>query len=336
MIGVSYTNLPELTSPHIRPVNLSTDLSKLADLIEISFAKTMDSSGRAALHEMRYLSRMGPGVRLISHLNDLALGIGKGFVWEQDGELVGNVSIFRADWPSEFGPTSIIANVATHPAYQGRGIAQKLMLASLKDIHDRGGRRAILQVEIDNQVARHVYRMVGFIEERGWRLWQRGPYGRLITASLETDFYIRSRRKNEWRIEMALARAIRPQERGGLGWQRPLHPRYFHTPWWKTLLDWLNLRRSERLVVYDPSTDSLTASLWTEHQFGSRMQASLLNDPSGHPLAAEALIHNLCRRFPRSSIQIEHPVDDVQVDDILRRYDFSPTHTFMHMRWETS
>lgn len=45
--------------PHIRPVNLRTDLPTLADLIELVFAPTMDESGRAAIREMRYMSRMG-------------------------------------------------------------------------------------------------------------------------------------------------------------------------------------------------------------------------------------------------------------------------------------
>ena len=42
---------------------------------------------------------MGYGLKLISRLNDLALGISLGFVYVMDGALVGNVSVYPAGYP---------------------------------------------------------------------------------------------------------------------------------------------------------------------------------------------------------------------------------------------
>lgn len=332
MIGVTRANPTQTQSDGIRPVNLSTDLARLADLIELVFANSMDSSGRAALREMRYMSKMGPGIRLLSRLNDMAMGIGMGYVWEEGGQLIGNVSIYAAGWPRDLGRAFIIANVGTHPDYQNRGIAGDLVRQSLDTIRQRGGDRAILQVEVDNEAARHIYRKLGFVEERAWTSWRRSSYSR-IPPPLETGYYIRRRRRAEWRDELALARIIRPPERSGLGWLCPLHESYFRRPLWKTLLDWLNLRGIERLVVRDPQTDELAASLWIENQF-TRSQVTLLNDPLADPLAAEALINNLSRRHVRSALTINHPADDLRVNDLLRRYDFHEVRTLMHMRWE--
>ena len=113
----------------LRPVNLRTDLAQLADLIELVFADSMDQGGRAAVREMRYLSKVGIGISLIPGFNDLTQGINMGYVWIADGKLVGNVSIYPASRPNR--NTWIIANVGVHPDYQRRGIATGMMEASI-------------------------------------------------------------------------------------------------------------------------------------------------------------------------------------------------------------
>ena len=122
----------------VRPVNLRTDLQPLADLIEMVFADSMDSSGRAAVREMRFLSRMGYGLKLIARLNEMAQGISMGFVYVKDGQLVGNVSVYPASYPAELGETWILANVGVHPDWRRAGIADELMLASLDMIRQAG------------------------------------------------------------------------------------------------------------------------------------------------------------------------------------------------------
>ena len=129
---------PDFAQDGVRPVNLRTDLRPLADLIELVFADSMDSSGRSAIREMRYLSSLGYGLKLIARLNELAQGISLGFVYVLDGKLVGNVSVYPANYPSGFGETWILANVGVHPDYQRRGIAGELMRASLEMIRRRG------------------------------------------------------------------------------------------------------------------------------------------------------------------------------------------------------
>src|SRR5690606_1171054 len=146
---------------------------------ELAFSDSMDSSGRAAVREMRTLSRMGPGLNLLSGMNDLTQGISLGYVWQVGDRIVGNVSVYPANWPSGLGSAWIIANVATHPDFRGRGIAQMLLDASLNMIRQRGGRTAILQVDADNPVAQRLYLRTGFVAERSWTTWRRGSTGRI-------------------------------------------------------------------------------------------------------------------------------------------------------------
>jgi N-acetylglutamate synthase-like GNAT family acetyltransferase len=87
-----------------------------------------------------------------------------GFVWVEQGRIVGNITVQRAD---KFGNRWQIANVAVSPAYRGRGIARRLVERALNHIAASAGRWAVLQVYDHNTVARTLYLNLGFEEIGG-------------------------------------------------------------------------------------------------------------------------------------------------------------------------
>ncbi len=333
MVEISATQDPNTTeAPKLRPVNLSTDLGPLADLIETAFAGSMDAGGRAAIREMRQLSRLGPGLGVISHLNELAQGMSLGYVWVVDGQLVGNVSIYPADWPRDMGRAWIIANVAVYPDYRGQGIATRLMQASLETIRHRGGGTAILQVDADNETARHMYRNLGFVDERVFTQWRRSPYRALPPMPPDGDYRIVHRAVGDWRAEYALALMTRPQERGGVDWLRPTHPHIFRRGPINRLREWLTFRSSERLIIRAPERKRLLASLWIESNLGVETRSlTLMNDPE-HTDCVDPLIALAVRRFGGRGLSISHPADEAVINDLLHRYQFRERRTVMHMR----
>lgn len=263
----------------LRPINLRTDLAQLADLMEIVFEDTMDSSGRSAIREMRYLSKMGAGLGLLSNFNALALGVRLGFVWVEDGRLVGNVSVYPTSWPISLGSAWIIANVGVHPDYQRRGIARRLMLASMEMIRAMKGDQVILQVDYDNMPARNLYTSLNFIDERAWTTWRRSTSMYIPEALTTEKLLISHRGGREWGKEYALAQRLRPQARGGLGWLRPLHPSLFRKSLFQRLTDWITLQSIERLVIHAEDKQRILASLWIESGFASpHTQLTLLVD----------------------------------------------------------
>lgn len=333
MVSLSLPKSPATSPDGLRPVNLKTDLAPLADLIELAFAESMDSSGRAAVREMRTLSRFGTGLSMLAGMNDLVQGIGLGYVWIQDGRLVGNVSIYPSTVPSNTGPTWIIANVAVHPDYRGHGIARRLMQASLETIRTRGkSPTVILQVEQNNVAACRLYTSLGFETDGAWRHWRRSSSARIPPHGTNTA-YITRRRRGEWRAEYALAQRIRPN---GLGWQRPLHPRVFHRSPGGFLNDLLNMRSIERLVIHSQDERTILASLWVERAVAaSSIQFTLLVDPEYQGVYGEALIHLVTRRYGgRMPLVLEHPADDLVASAILERYHFHVQRTLAHMRWK--
>ncbi|MGJ3240022.1 MAG: GNAT family N-acetyltransferase [Anaerolineae bacterium] len=319
----------------IRPVNIQTDLASLADLIELSFRDTMDESGRAAIREMRYLSKLGVGLNLLSRLNDLMLGISQGYVMIRDGSLVGNVSIYPANWREELGKAWMIANVSTHPDYRGQGIARQLMHTCMDFIRDKGATHAILQVNYDNHPAIHLYDQLGFVRERAFTRWARSA---LVPTpdknhDLEDIFFTKPRRA-EWQQEYQLVQRTRPNERGGIGWLQPLHIKDFQPSLWQSLKRLFAFGDRERLIVRDDDNTNLLAMLWVERSLAlSRTRLTLFKHPDAEMRYAEVLLSNVLRRYRSASFYLEHPHDDGAVSELLTAYRFRPHRTVWHMSY---
>ncbi|MCB9455280.1 MAG: GNAT family N-acetyltransferase [Anaerolineaceae bacterium] len=338
MVSLNVSQNPSSVSDGPRLINLRTDLYPLADLIEMAFADSMDSSGRAAIREMRALSRLGPGLNLLARANELAQGVSMGYVWVEDGRLVGNVSVYPTSWPKDQGKTWIIANVAVHPDYRQRGIATRLMDASLNMIRQEKGRRAVLQVDFNNANAIHLYQRLGFVEERTWTTWRRSWNDRSPVMPLhEKTLRIARRTRSEWAAEYALAKRLRPPDHGGLGWLRPLHPQLFRVPLQKRLMSWLSLRSLDRMVIHDDH-DALGAILWIERQLGAGgIHLTLMVEPQYQGYYDEVLLNAAVRRYGGAeNLLIEHPTDDEEAALLFRRYRFEPRRTLTHMHWEVT
>ena len=318
----------------VRPVNLHSDLRPLADLIELAFAASMDSAGRSAIREMRYLSHMGAALRLITRINSLAEGISLGFVYMLAGELVGNVSIYPANFPRELGETWLLANVAVQPRHQRRGIAQELVASSLEALRSRGAARVILQVDCANEAALKLYEAAGFCYERAWIHWRRSSRAR-ASVPPSHGFHITRLRRKEGAAEFALAKMARPNSRGGLGWLKPLRNADFCPSPWRQVRRWLSMNSIEKLIIRSADEREILASCWLENAavgFG-RVQTRLFTSPQiDHHAHAKALISNLVSRYERATILLEHPRDDDVVSELLRQQQFKARRELWHMR----
>ena len=331
MLSVTYE--PVHSAGHLRPVNLRTDLGPLADLIELVFADSMDANGRAAIREMRTMSKLGVGLHVLSRVSNVILGGSLGYVWIEDGRLVGNVSVYPANWPAGLGPAWIIANVGVHPDYRRRGIARRLMNASMDLIRERKGRHAVLQVDANNTAAQRLYEQLGFVTERGWTQWRRGSLSALPERRARHDVHITRRRGREWREEYRLAQRVRPPERGGLGWLEPLHERHFRTSLLGRILGGFGLRSQERLVIRD-ETGELAAALWIETGFASNTRLKLMTLPRVQGLYDDALLHTAIRRYGHTVMRIDHPMDEHVTNDLLAAYGFRRLRSLVNMRWD--
>ena len=143
----------------IRPFDIARDLRPVAELIAEAFANELDQRGNAALREMRVMSHMGGFLKLLNRTTGEFDDVFNGYVWEEEGRVIGNVTVQRAD---RYGSRWQIANVAVLPSHRGKGIARRLMERALDHIHMAHGRWGVLQVYQANAAARHLYENMGF------------------------------------------------------------------------------------------------------------------------------------------------------------------------------
>ncbi|HXF62148.1 MAG TPA: GNAT family N-acetyltransferase [Caldilineaceae bacterium] len=163
-INAATGRLHEEVRSGIRPFDIGRDLRPVAELIADAFTNELDPRGMAALREMRIMSHLSGLLKLLSRSTGELDDVFSGFVWLEDGKIVGNITVQRAD---KYGNRWQIANVAVAPAYRGRGIARRLMARALEHIEQSDGRWAVLQVYDHNQVARALYATLGFEEVGG-------------------------------------------------------------------------------------------------------------------------------------------------------------------------
>jgi ribosomal protein S18 acetylase RimI-like enzyme len=312
----------------LRPVRPRADLQEIANLIEICFAPTLDAAGRSAIQDMRTLGRARGIMWLFARLAR-ALPPLYGFVWLERGQLVGNVTLT----PAEHGGGWVIANVAVLPAYRRRGIARRLMLAAL-DFVARRHSFAVLQVEADNAAARALYASLGFREQRTFTHWRCPARQRpaLVVLPLAS---LRPLTPADVPAVTALAERVRPNERGGLGWLRPVNEAAFRPQRFAALRYAFGGARTDIWLV--PGTEGQpVAVLRLETRLGSLARSfdALIAPEYGEQLAAP-LIGSVLRRLVNRehAVVTEHPADDEAMNAALREHLFRPERTLVHMIW---
>ncbi len=139
---------------YVRPLDPQRDLEPLADLIESAFGEELALTSSPMVRDMRQMALLGP----LLWVAGAAVHLFSGYVWIEDGQLVGNISLTEDREPGTWN----ISNVAVLPAYRGRGIAGQLLDVALAHVRQRRGRRILLQVRADNAPALALYTHRGF------------------------------------------------------------------------------------------------------------------------------------------------------------------------------
>ena len=209
---------------NLRPLNILRDLPRVADLIELCFANSMDSEGQHYVQQMRRASRDASFMRWANNAIESASMPLSGFVWEQDGRIVGNASLVPFRYKGK--RIYLIANVATHPNYRRQGIARALTERTMQHARQRGAQELWLHVRKDNPGAVQMYADLGFVERAYRTTWringERNLSSSLLTASDSTSGLptVTKRHSRYWPQQLEWLNRLHPEE---LGWYRSIN-----------------------------------------------------------------------------------------------------------------
>jgi ribosomal protein S18 acetylase RimI-like enzyme len=171
MAAISQVSNPS-QPPEIRRLNPRRDLGRVADLIELCFADTLDADGKRFLRRMRQATQ-SPQSWWFNTTVFKTNATADGYVWVEGREIVGNINLvpfFRLG-----RPLYLIANVAVHPDFRRRGIARSLTSAALEWCQKRHVYSVWLQVRDINPPAVNLYKSAGFIERTRRTTWSIQP-----------------------------------------------------------------------------------------------------------------------------------------------------------------
>lgn len=310
--------------PHLRAMNMFRDLPSVADLIELCFASTMDNDGQRYIADMRRASRDDGFLRWASHMTESASLPLTGFVWEEDGRIVGNASLipFRDRGRRIY----LIANIAVHPEYRRRGIARVLTQRAMKYGWVKKASALWLHVRDDNPGAIELYNELGFQEVARRTTWAARPDPNFPRPA--SDIQIVPRHPRFWSLQQDWLRRLHPD---ALGWYRSFNFNSLRPG----LMNWLYLLFVDVNIKQWAAVrgDRLLATLsWAPHGGRSESLVAAAGEGSESEALVQLLIHARRSLGGNSRLSLEHPAAEM-VEAFLAA-GFSERRTLRWMRAE--
>jgi GNAT superfamily N-acetyltransferase len=311
----------------LRPLDAAHDLGGVAMVIAEAFRNEMDPAGERAVREMRRIGQLGPLAWWLDLFAPLGEGFFPGFVWLEEGRIVGNATVRRA---TAFGPGYIVGNVAVLPEYRGRGIGRALMAACIAYARDESGAWVALEVRADNVPARHLYLSLGFQQTGAvMQLRREANTPMQMLTDTSTNVRIRTPHSGEGSAIFSLAQSATPD---GLRWADPLRESDFSASWDRRFDLWLS-GRSEAWWAAESNgkiVGAIQAEMFRNLHEEGRMR--MWNAVGHHSHAA--LIHAAldARTVASRPMVIAHPAADVEALQVIEGYGFRPLRTLAHMK----
>jgi ribosomal protein S18 acetylase RimI-like enzyme len=312
----------DLRLPQLRPLNIIRDLPAVADLVEKCFADTMDAEGRNYLQQMRRAGQDNFFLRWASNAVETVSMPLSGYIWEENGEIIGNVSLI----PYHQGRKKIylVANVAVRTDFRKRGIGRALTQAAMEHAKQHHASETWLHVREDNPGAIALYLDLGFIEQARRTGWQ-AEYER-VTPSWEPGFLITKRISRDWPSQETWLHRLYPSQ---LGWYDPLPWASFRPGIWYGLYRFLLEYDIRHWVARTGSTATAVISCQTISGGNTRLWAAF--PPEGDEKILTSLLQYARHAsFSRSKISLDLPAGHYLT--ALQPAGFQPTRTLLWMK----
>jgi len=250
------------------------------------------------------LSAMRPFVPL---LRDVMCG----FVEEQNHRPVGLINYGRQhDTPDWY-----IFNVTVLPEYRRRGIARRLVEATLDELRRREARSAVLDVVAGNDPAFNLYRELGFEAFAQSGQYHLQPHAAPGAGSPPQGYRFHRLRSLDWRTPYRFARSVTPER---VTRYEPVIEARFRSPALMVLAMNLFLAlggsRTERFALYTDHDQVAAVGQYGYRTRSTGMNSAQLAIDPRHPDLAEFMLRHTFSAVSTASpgLRIELAFDDYQ------------------------
>lgn len=314
---------PSVTGQPLRPFDVRRDLSAVADLVELCFNETLDPDGQTFLQRMRSAARQPALLHWAAATADWASGPFSGYVWEENGRIVGNINLIP--YYQAGRKLFLIANVAVHPDFRRRGIGRRLTEAALQHVRQRNLPSAWLQVREDNPAAVHLYQSLNFRERARRTTWFSSPALPSHEAQPGLDF--KAPRPAHWLAQRQWLTQAYPPE---LTWHLSLNALLLRPGFWGDFLRFLYDASVRQWAVFQDG--QLQAVVSWQMMSGHANALWLAARPEIDLTVLQALLLHARRQLPpERTLFIEYPAR--QANDAIRRAGFYAHQTLIWMEY---
>jgi ribosomal protein S18 acetylase RimI-like enzyme len=284
----------------LRRLDTRKDLAQAANLIETCFYPNLDPDGYLYLKQIRRAADDHRLVHWSYAAGELVSYPLNGFVWEEDGQVVGNLSLIPFYWKGQW--IFLIANVAVHPEFRRRGIARRLTNAALEHLSKLKISSVWLHVREDNLAARYLYESFHFVE-RSTRdtLVSRNPFPE--PEAMSSEYRISSLARQDWASQLTRLQANYPAE---IAWHFSFNPERFKPGFWGSFRRHLDGQESKSWSIYKNNT--LVVSAFWESSFAYADPIWLATLPGENQEGiANLLIYIKITHSPARPLTINYP-----------------------------
>ncbi|MBE2224365.1 MAG: GNAT family N-acetyltransferase [Anaerolineae bacterium] len=305
-----------------RPINLNKDIPQVLELLRLAFGESLDAEGQRILQGQTAVTGQPA---FFYRFNPMASRLSRGFVWEKDGKIIGNVTLLNTTVNGRY----LIVNVAVHPDYRRRGIARLLMNATTDQVRQQNGREILLQVDKDNKHAIDLYQELGYQTLGTMTTWMASA-GHTHAIQSHANIPIREMRGNEGQAVYELDVLALPPN---LNWPEPIAKDTYQFSMWRRLSNFMNARHHETWITSDGRHLTGSVTLWSE--WGRAHQLTLRIHPNWQGELERPLLAKIIRQLPyipRRNVRIDHPHNDELTSTLLTEANFKPRRILTHMR----
>jgi ribosomal protein S18 acetylase RimI-like enzyme len=289
----------------IRPFQLPQDIDLMNFLVMEGFQypenpawSVQEDEIHGMVDRINGAKKLWPVIRILRIFVPLFRDILCGFIDEEEGQPAGLINYMR----QRNTPEWYIGNVTVLPAYRRRGIARRLVQATLDELRNRRAQAAFLDVVVGNDPAFDLYKEMGFEEFTQSFEYQLSKESSILPEPLPPGYQLKPLSPFDWRTRFHFAQRVIPDR---ITSYEPVTEARFRVSWILPLIGGLlesaGGSRTERFVI-----QAVEGKVIAIGQYSYRLREGGTNfavvsiDPD-HPQLAGFTLHHIFSEIQKAS-----------------------------------